>query len=248
MDKIKKGMAVLTSFFLFITNVRAACDYETQVNLRAQALNVNATYEINQRVYSVATDELVDMKPEDIPDLGQNTEYYTVDYVVVDVMNITEDIYVVIEDETGTDVERIVHYSDTEEGTYHFEVPDTERIRPYKITIYSDHDDCLDEEIYNTTITTPKFNEYSYMVACNDEELGNEYYCQPYTTVDFTISEGEIADLYYKKMEEQTQTEEDNNKNNFWERYGVYIIVGSILIIGVVTTAILINRKRSRVI
>ena len=248
MDKIKKGMAVLTSFLLFITNAKAACDYETQVNLRAQALNVNATYEINQRVYSVATDELVDMKPEDIPDLGQDTEYYTVDYVVVDVMNITEDIYVVIEDETGTDVERIVHYSDTEEGTYHFEVPDTERIRPYKITIYSDHDDCLDEEIYNTTITTPKFNEYSYMVACNDEELGNEYYCQPYTTVDFTISEGEIADLYYKKMEEQTQTEEDNNKNNFWERYGVYIIVGSILIIGVVTTAILINRKRSRVI
>ena len=248
MDKIKKGMAVLTSFLLFITNAKAACDYETQVNLRAQALNVNATYEINQRVYSVATDELVDMKPEDIPDLGQNTEYYTVDYVVVDVMNITEDIYVVIEDETGTDVERIVHYSDTEEGTYHFEVPDTERIRPYKITIYSDHDDCLDEEIYNTTITTPKFNEYSYMVACNDEELKNEYYCQEYTTVDFTISEGQISDIYYNKMNEVESTLDDNNQNDFWEQYGVYIIVGSILIIGVVTTAILIKRKRSRVI
>lgn len=247
MDKIKKGMAVLTSFLLFITNAKAACDYETQVNLRAQALNVNATYEINQRVYSVATDELVDMRPEDIPDLGQDTEYYTVDYVVVDVMNITEDIYVVIEDETGTDIERIVHYSDTDEGTYRFEVPDTERIRPYKITIYSDHDDCLDEEIYNTTITTPKFNEYSYMVACNDEELGNEYYCQPYTTVDFTVDPDQISDLYYEKM---TALPEENKEENvsFWDHYGVYMIVGSILVIGVMATAILIIRKRSRVL
>ena len=49
-------------------------------------------------------------------------------------------------------------------------------------------------------------------------------------------------------MNEVESTLDDNNQNDFWEQYGVYIIVGSILIIGVVTTAILINRKRSRVI
>lgn len=247
MDKIKKGMSILILFLLFTTNVNAACDYETQVNLRAQALNVNATYEINQRVYSVTTGAPVDMAPEDIPDLGQETEYYLVDYITVDVMNITEDIYVIIEDETGTDIERVVHYSDTDAGTYSFEVPDTEKIRTYRITIYSDRDECLDDEIYNTSIVTPKYNDYSALVACTDEELQNEYYCQPYTTVEFTIDKEQLADLYFEKLT-ASQEETSNESRNFWDQYGVYIIVGSILVIGVVTTAILIIRKRSRVL
>ncbi len=244
MNKRKIGILVLAlCFFSVLKAPNAACDYETQVRLRREAANVNAVYEPKRVIMNLDTG-LEDPKATD-EDVNFDGPYYYDNKVTITIMNITESIYIEVTGDNG--FSQTYHYEDSNDGTIELDGGNAEQIVNYEIKVYSDNSNCSGEDLHTIKLVTPKYNPYSKLLAC---ESVSEYYCNPFVTYDINYTESEVIEMASKKKNENqnpdnpTKTEE----NNFWENYKWYIIAGGIIVIGVATTAILIKKRRSRVL
>ncbi len=237
MKKIKKGITLVVLFVIcFIpTMAFADCSDEEEIQLNRESFNVNGSYSL-QEVVKDFDGEIVDI---DLNDVHQDDDYYSDTLSFLEIRNITENLYITIE-ESGTIVDEVYYY-DTDDGTYIFQVPDVEKIRTYDIKMFSNLDSCKGKEVNNISVKTPMRNPLASLAACMNVE---ESYCDEFVTTKVNITEDEI--IKRKEPYTQPQEEEEINQNDFFKKYGIYILVG-VLVIGVVSTVIvLVKRRRSR--
>lgn len=240
MEKIKKGTALIILLTMFLVpnlvNAASKCSSEEQIQLQKETLNVNGSYSLQEVVRDI-DGEIVDI---DLDDVHQDDDYYSDTLSFLEIRNITENFYIVIE-ESGNIVAEIDYY-DTDDGTYIFQVPDVEKIRTYDIKMFSDLDNCRGEEVNHISVKTPMRNPLASLAACMNVE---ETYCDEFITTNVNITEDEII----KRKEPYAQPQEEEIKqNDSLKKYGIYILVG-VLVIGVVSTVIvLVKRRRSRVL
>ena len=226
-------MLIIFAMMIFLVDkVNAQCDNRTQLEVNTAASNVTMNY----TMHSVVTDLNFNVQPNMSPDeveTGENAQYLIVDKVNLQIENVTDKIYVVLQNDDGG-INTEYHYSDLKNGTLTYEVPDTVTIRTYKLTIYSDVSDCIGEELRTIEVKTPRYNPI-YM-ECPDSD---EYYCQPYITTE--INENDIPD----NIKYQTPNEEENSKNKVDIKKSNHLLGISIVIILIIAIVIVViyNKK-----
>lgn len=241
---------ILALVFLFEANAVAAassCSYSEQAELNNKAANVRTTYEI------------VEVKDGTAIDVDNST---TENQVVVDVikkgfnisvLNITDDIFVKISNNKNSNVQTFKS-NDATDGVVTFQTMLSDDIVTYTIEVYSNKYECAGDLIRKYTMITPMYNKYSALQVCADNP--DFYYCK-----EFISTENISFDMFYRNLEKyQTQEKQEEEKENkqtlldkikdYYHAHAIAInIAGSIVVIaGVTTTAILIKKRRSRVL
>lgn len=241
MDKIcQKILVFLCLFIVGVTNASAAstCDYETQVKLNSEAANIKASYEVKE----IKTGKKIEA------DLGDE-EYIDETYqgVEVSIYNMTENLYLTVMN-TSTNETKTYHYEDTDNGSIKLVRGEDglEDIVTYQITIYSNHNDCKDEELKKINLVTPKYNSFSADALC---EGSSKYYCQEYVTEDLNMTYDDFLKQAANNNKNDGNGDTDTVKDNdFFKKYGIYIVGGILVILlGVMTTVIVRKKQRSSV-
>ena len=235
---LKKICFGILCFFCLITVSHAECSYEEQVRLATEASNVNAVYEAGN--YGTGEYERGEM-----PDENGNYEYEITELkVIVNVYNITENMYVLVRNE-NTNEEDIYYYSDTENGTLTWERTDLDNIVEYTISIYSNNSDCQGNLLRNISLITPRYNDYSTYTYCDGLDV---YYCQEFVTTDLGMTEDQIYQDAIKLQQEKEEISEQKSEENTidWSSIILYGLI-AILIVGVVATVWAFLKRRNRV-
>lgn len=241
MDKIcQKILVFLCLFIVGVTNASAAstCDYETQVKLNSEAANIKASYEVKEiKTGNKNENDLVDGEPTD----------QTYQGVEVSIYNMTENLYLTVMN-TSTNETKTYHYEDTDNGSIKLVRGENglEDIVTYQITIYSNHNDCKDEELKKINLVTPKYNSFSADALC---EGSSKYYCQEYVTEDLNMTYDDFLKQAANNNKNDGNGDTDTVKDNdFFKKYGIYIVGGILVILlGVMTTVIVRKKQRSSV-
>lgn len=217
---------------LFSMNVYAdKCDSKTKSDLLKEANLIKVDY-----------DEIE--KTEEVDD-GYN-QYTAVDRSLdISLYNLTNNFSL----EISNDINDEVIYAENNEfkdGKYTFNDDDAYTLAKYKIKVYS-NTSCDRYLIKTINYTKPMYNPNFNYAICDDNS--GVPYCQKYITnkkyIFYNgIGLGEAIDDYKKNGE---VIPDEENKKNFFEKYYVYIIVGTVLIAGSVITIVLVNRKRSEI-
>lgn len=241
MDKIcQKILVFLCLFIVGVSNASAAstCDYETQVKLNSEAANIKASYEVKE----IVTGNKIEA------DLGDE-EYVDETYqgVEVSIYNMTENLYLIITN-NETNETKTYRYQDTDNGTIKLVRGEDglEEIVTYQITVYSNHNDCKDEELKKINLVTPKYNSFSADALCDGS---SKYYCQEYITEDLNMTYSDFLKQANSgsKNNDNKDTDSETEKS-FFVKYGVYMIGGILVILlGVVTTVIVRKKQRSSI-
>ena len=236
----QKILVFLCLFIVGVTNASAAstCDYETQVKLNSEAANIKASYEVKE----IKTGKKIEA------DLGDE-EYIDETYqgVEVSIYNMTENLYLTVMN-TSTNETKTYHYEDTDNGSIKLVRGEDglEDIVTYQITIYSNHNDCKDEELKKINLVTPKYNSFSADALC---EGSSKYYCQEYVTEDLNMTYDDFLKQAANNNKNDGNGDTDTVKDNdFFKKYGIYIVGGILVILlGVMTTVIVRKKQRSSV-
>ena len=241
MDKIcQKILVFLCLFIVGVSNASAAstCDYETQVKLNSEAANIKASYEVKE----IKTGKKIEA------DLGDE-EYIDETYQGIEdsIYNMTENLYLTVMN-TSTNETKTYHYEDTDNGSIKLVRGEDglEDIVTYQITIYSNHNDCKDEELKKINLVTPKYNSFSADALC---EGSSKYYCQEYVTEDLNMTYDDFLKQAANNNKNDGNGDTDTVKDNdFFKKYGIYIVGGILVILlGVMTTVIVRKKQRSSV-
>ncbi len=251
---MKKIIAVFLMLVVMLswTSVDAAslCSYERQVELKKIASAVKLTYEEAQEEADPDTYGPPDNYKGDPEDYVLYNSYFK-----IKVLNLTEDIYIKIENSVNDDV-KYIRYEDTDEGTFTLNWKDISKVTTFTYTIYSsDKTLCANEEYRKGIITLPKYNDKHQNVQCL--EVPDFYLCQKYISVEVSNEQ------FYKQIESYKQSKNgaDGNKNdediknenlmaNFIKKNKTALIIGlSVLIVGGGVAIVVVTKKRrSRVI
>lgn len=248
---MKKIIAVFLMLVVMLswTSVDAAslCSYERQVELKKIASAVKLTYEEAEEEVDPDT-----YGPPDSPVEGDGILYRN--YFEIKLLNLTEDIYVKLENSYNDDV-KYIRYEDTDEGTFSIDWKNTEEVVTFTYTIFtSNKTECVNEKLSSGMFTIPKYNRYHNSVIC--EDIPDYYLCQKYISTNVTFeSFYENVNYYLEKNKNEDKNEEEKEKgkvvNNIFDflKDNKIIIIASILFVGgVVTTVIVVKKRRSRVL
>lgn len=257
MKMLKKViLSCFTLMFCFtIQNVKAAstCSYEEQVELNNLASTVKTGYEIKRVVTDMDGNILSNIKEEEVT---EDSAYVLSTRLQVYVTNITNDIYIKITSDKGLD--KTYKFSDTNNGEVNFDGGDLTEIVNYQVTVYSNKEHCSDELYRTIDFVTPMKNPYSSFTDC--EAIPNYEYCQQYITTPFLATEYEIQssiDKEYQKTIQQKKEEEVQKEKSFFEKLQdfynknkiiLYSILGVVVIAGVLTTIVILKKRRSRIL
>ena len=167
--------------------------------------------------------------------------------VEVSIYNMTENLYLTVMN-TSTNETKTYHYEDTDNGSIKLVRGEDglEDIVTYQITIYSNHNDCKDEELKKINLVTPKYNSFSADALC---EGSSKYYCQEYVTEDLNMTYDDFLKQAANNNKNDGNGDTDTVKDNdFFKKYGIYIVGGILVILlGVMTTVIVRKKQRSSV-
>lgn len=241
MCKRKLGIfLVIASCVCLTKGVDAACDYETQNRLKSEAANIRAVYEVEH----IGTGEF---EPLEVPDDEGNTEFeLTEDRIKINLYNLTESLYAVITNKFTNEIET-VHYKDTNSGSMEWYRTDLSNIEEYEIKIYTEENECKNEELRTIALTTPKVNIYHYSYVCADVD---EYFCDEYITKEINMTEEEILRRTDQARKEKIIIEEEKKEEKtFWGEYKIYILIAiGMVVIGGLTIILVKKKQRSDVL
>lgn len=237
MKKLKLYVIFLVIMALLsIDKINAECDNRSQLEINAASSNVSMNYNMETLVIDSDNNVHPEISPDEI-EYSEFSEYTVFDQVTVNVENVTDKLYVVFENEDDG-IYKVYHYKDLVNGGLKYVVPDNEKIRKFKLTIYSDVSDCIDQELRTIEITTPKYNDLSAYPVC---ENNDNYYCKAYVTSEINVDLEKITKEYVNKNE---ASDVNNNENIESKKiYLVGIAVAVVLIIAIVIV-LLKNKKR----
>ena len=242
---------ILAILMLCPNTVLAACDYSEQVKLSSEAANVKFSYEAGMFKtgnYFEQDDILVPDDVEDLENLPSGELIpEEVPEVRLSVLNITEDIYVVITNDFDNSREEY-YYDDTEDGILNWTRQEDalyDKVT-YTLEVYALDSSCKAEALRSIKLETPRYNELSEYAAC---ENSSEYYCQAFTTLDFSLSTEDAIKRFEQKQNPQESSSNTSSEKSFFELYGIYLLIGFvvIVIIGVVTYVIVRKTQRSTI-
>lgn len=241
---MKKNLVVLMLVVLFSwTSVDAAsvCSYDKQSAIKKASTNVKLTYEEAQGILD--------------PDLyyvpaGEDPETFVVyyDYFKIKILNITEDIYIKLENSTNDEV-KYINYEDTDEGTFMIEWNDLSKVTTFSYTIYSStKTECPNEEFRKGVMTTPMLNDNYTNVMC--QEIPDFNLCQKYVTS--SISEKKFREMASAYLEKQKETEKEEKEKEIEKKNNIKTILivtaSMVIVVGGIASVIAIKKRRSRVI
>ena len=241
-------LSLLIASLFSITTVSASnCRDEELAKINEEAAKVKVSYDILTKQVP---------NPHDPNDAGEKSDTIDKDYIKVSVINLTNNLYVKITN-SKDNTTRTLYGTDATDGVLSYEIDDTSAIANLDYVVYTTmNTSCANEEVVKNQITLPKYNDYYGTGACNLNPDAPE--CQKYTTKDitpedmenFTNSESDkLLNKVSKDDEKRKKEEENKNKNIFEKNKTEFIIGGSIIfVIGVVTTAVVIKKRRSRLI
>lgn len=252
MQKFKRKIFFVISLFAIVFNVKGAttCGYEEKAKLNNEVANLKANYEIKTRV--------LDESEYDIPDalLGteaEKTYVATTEYIQVNFLNLTENMYVEVSNDYNKDV-KIINYSDTNNGTITFDWSEIYDLVTFTFQVYaSDNTGCKGSKLKKITLALPRYNDYSTYGMCNN--LPDFYLCQKYVTyeeVGFDVFVSTMFKEVDKKIEKENKEKEENSKwynqikNFIVEHKTPFIIGGIVLVVGGSATAFIIIKRRRR--
>lgn len=245
---MKKIKAIVLAFVVFMSStsyVRALCDAAEENRIRSLASNVRASYEIVKEELEPGT-----YSPPD----GISEEEYvgTVDVINIYIANLTEDLYIEVEDTLTKETKKYT-YQDSTNGTITLKKYDFGSIDKYEISVYSNKTDCIsDRKLKNIEVKTPMYNDISRYGIC--EGLEEYYLCYEYIDYDINMSfsEAEAKIEKYresKEKKEQEQHEEEKSFKKFIKNNAGTIIIVTAVIIGVgVGATIVVIKRRGRVV
>jgi hypothetical protein len=246
MKKSLLGIAIVLATLIGpnIANAASSCSYSEQAALNEIVGNVKVSYEAAEYT---DTDGWVD---PDTLEPGEVTYWY----LNINILNVTDDIYVVVEDDYE-DATRTYYY-DTTNGTGEIVIVQDYMDEPvnYTINLYSNNESCKGELYRTINLTTPWYNEYSRSSLCDG--IDDYYYCQTYISGE-RIADEELNDkiLEYKESlvtfdnEEEQNIEESAIKEFMKNHVAAITITASIItILGGTTIVILVRKRRSRVL
>ncbi len=230
--------------------------FAPRIVLAASTCNNADKAELNKMAYNVTANyEIVDIYDGQMEDFESSTTPTTIDNYVrglrINILNITEDIYVKVTSKND-DTVKTYNYSDTENGIVSFETKDVEELNTYTIEVYSNKASCKDELQRTLTLQTPMFNFYSQLEICEGKQ--DYYYCQEFIPTERVTATYFYQDIENYEKEQEEKKNEENNKNfidklkEFYENNKLIIYsVGIVIVVaGVATTVILVKKKRSR--
>ncbi len=238
------ALAILT--FLFGTNiVSALCEASEMNRLNTLAVNVRSDFE--------EIEEVMDPDEYDLPDGTETEELPELKrlFFKVNIYNVTDELYVLVHNNVTNETKKFT-YQDSKDGVISFIWDDLYSIVNYTITVYSsDKTNCVDTKLHTLYQTTPRFNEYSSLAACDNAD--DFYLCHKYITVETTDFSNFIAKVdEYKKGKVNEKGEEivsPNKKNeNFISEYKNIIIAVSaaVVIVGVISVVVVIIRRSGK--
>ena len=239
----KKAKYILASLLMFCvaTSVNAEeCSYDKQVELNNLAAQVKAVYEESE-IDSGAT-----YIPEEEGDPDGPIMLHA---FKTKILNVSKDIVVRVEDESGDT--KVYGYSDSDNGTIVLDEKIADTVYNYTITVVGAKEDCDGQELRTISLVVPRYNDYSEYAVC--KEYPEFEYCKKYTTDLENISMTEFvnkAESYKKSHKSETEKKQEKKNESFIKKNKktIIIIASVIAIVGVATAAILIIRRRSRLI
>lgn len=238
------ALAILA--FLFGTNiVSAVCEASEMNRLNSLAVNVRSDFE--------EAEEL--MKPgefgaPDGTDLDDDMELSKA-FFKINIYNVTDELYVLVHNSV-TDETKKYTYQDSKDGVISFTWDDLYSIVNYTITVYSsDKTNCVDTKLHTLYQTTPRFNEYSSLAACNNAD--EFYLCHKYVTVETGDFNSFITKVNeYKKGQindkgEEVSTPSKKNESFISKHKNIIIAVSaSVVIVGVISVIVVIIRRNGK--
>ncbi len=250
MGKIKKAI-IFSMLFLFSTSVKAeTCGYEEKAKLNNEAANVKVNYEIKQRQ--------LDKNNYNPPDAIVGTEDEanwnpTVDYFQVNILNLTENIYVEVKNDQNNETTKY-YYNNSQDGKIAIDFLNLENVAKFTITVKStDASGCTDRTLKTLNLTLPRYNEYYEYSLC--QSIPDYYLCQKYVTFD-EVKLGYFTKKVYEEIDKKNQEEIEKNLKwyekawNFIKDHKVAFITGGVIIVaaGATITVVIIRKRRRSII
>ncbi len=250
MGKIKKAI-IFSMLFLFSTSVKAeTCGYEEKAKLNNEAANVKVNYEIKQRQ--------LDKNNYNPPDAIVGTEDEanwnpTVDYFQVNILNLTENIYVEVKNDQNNETIKY-YYNNSQDGKIAIDWLNLENVAKFTITVKStDASGCTDRTLKTLNLTLPRYNEYYEYSLC--QSIPDYYLCQKYVTFD-EVKLGYFTKKVYEEIDKKNQKEIEKNLKwyekawNFIKDHKVAFITGGVIIVaaGATITVVIIRKRRRSII
>ena len=254
---MKKFMAVFLMLVVMLswTSVNAAslCSYERQVELKKIASAVKMTYEEAQE--EADPNSYISKSEANPEDADEYEEILYNDYFKLKVLNVTEDIYVKIENSINDDV-KYIRYVDTNEGTFTIDWKNLSEVATITYTVYSsDKTECANEELRSGLMTLPRYNDNYRNNMC--KQVPDYYLCQKYISVNITTVQfyDNVSAYLEKEKGNDENSDLDNARNSFSISEFIkgnkkILIIGlSVLIVGGGVAVVIVTKKRrSRVI
>lgn len=224
-----KMLLILLS--LLSVNVYAdKCDSKTKSDLLKSANEIKVDYDEYEMTEEVEED---------------GEKFTSVDrYLNISIYNLSNEFTLQISNDLNDEM-MFVDSSEFKDGKYTFKNDTNYKIIKYKIEVYS-NTSCDKYLIKTINYTKPMFNpNYFYEVCQSNTDVP---YCSKYITNEkyikkYGVGLNEVVDNYRNGL---SFDDEEEKEKSFWEKYYLYIIIGSILGIGTITGIIVfINKKRS---
>ena len=234
-------------YILFIFNImfiiidaKAACSNEIQYELNVASSSVTMKYFIDTLVID-SENKFHPEIPVDEIEVHETSEYSLADKITLKIENVSDKIYIVLRC-LEEDINQVYHYNDLDNGSFTYDIPDFDIIRHFELTIYSNENECLDEELRKIEVATPKYNKYYGYGICDNNDA---YYCKKYITTDIEL-EQDIFNSYNHDDKKNTIENNDNNINEKTDYKLILIIVVALLIIGLIIISIyfIIQKKK----
>lgn len=234
------GMVITVPVF---AEEESLCPLETKTSLRVAASNVTVNYQPIEVAY--------DNEPNAPADTSGAVEYF----FDIKIYNVNSDLMVKIKSENDyADGVEVTYKNIQKDGAIHVRKRVGNKLTNVVFEVYgsSSTGGCAVEVLRTIRLTLPKYNNLAEREVCT--EVPEFYMCQKYITynVDPANFSKEIT-KYKEKLEEQQNASnanvEDNNtlpdkaadlisKNKLF-------IVGTIVLVGVIVTIIILKRKKS---
>lgn len=220
MIKQIKTFLMIIPIVLFLPIVKAeTCTNEEQikVNNAAGLVNVKA-YPFS---YTVGGVDETEEEPG-------KTEYYDTYMGMIDIYNVTEDIYVVL---SGNSKKVTLNYEDGIDGTITYSTGNMTNIKEYTISIYSKNSECGKSAIRTINVTVPRLNEYYTEDICSD--YPDYYYCSQFMTSDSVVYE-EFMNGINEYSKTHNKANDDTRKEGIIDQTKDFVSSHKILIVSVI--------------
>ena len=229
---LQKFLTMSILMLIPINIAKAECSYANQNQQKTEANNIKYKYEMKTKD---AGTTIVD---------GDEIEI-TLDYFEINILNLTEDLYVEAKNLTTKEIKTYYH-RDIVDNKISIISEDMQKVYEYEFKVKPVDSTCTDDAYRISTLTLPMKNFNATFDVCRDAP--EFYLCKEFVKKEVSVEEFfDEYEIYKKEKEEDKKDEKTNIENTvieFIKEYKYPIIITSTLIIAIGVASYVIIRKR----